>query len=71
MALDLDRPEADTMLLACTNWQTLPIIAPLEARLGKPVVTTTQASLHAILGALNVPATVSRLGRLFDVARKH
>ena len=45
----VDRPEADAVMLACGNWSTLPIIAPLERALGKPVLTTNQVSLwHAL-----------------------
>jgi maleate isomerase len=45
----LDRPEADAVMLACGNWNTFPIIAPLERDLGKPVLTTNQVSLwHAL-----------------------
>jgi maleate isomerase len=45
----LDRPEADAVMLACGNWNTFPIIAPLERELGKPVLTTNQVSLwHAL-----------------------
>lgn len=63
-AVAIDRPDADAVLLACTNWRTLPVIDALEVRLGKPVITTTQASLHGILRALGLPAMRAGYGRL-------
>ena len=50
----VDRPDADAVMLACGNWSTFGIIDALEQSLGKPVVTTNQVSLwHALkmLGA--------------------
>jgi maleate cis-trans isomerase len=64
MAVSLDRPDADAILLACTNWQTLPAIEKAEALLGKPVITTTQASLRAVLQAFGLP-TENGPGKLF------
>lgn len=48
----VDRADADAIVLACTNWVSMPAIAPLEAELGKPVISTTQASLWACLRRL-------------------
>lgn len=39
-------------MLACTNWQTMDALERLEAAVGKPVISTTQASVWA---ALRVP----------------
>jgi maleate cis-trans isomerase len=64
VACAIDRPDADAVLLACTNWRTLASIDTLEARLGKPVITTTQASVWHILRALGLPATLPGHGRL-------
>jgi maleate isomerase len=45
----VDRPDADAVMLACGNWRTLGIVDRLEAALGKPVLTTNQVSLWAVL----------------------
>ena len=63
----VDCAEADAVLLACTNWQSMAIIDRLEKKLGKPVVTTTQASLWAALRFLGRGAEVSGYGRLFSL----
>lgn len=61
---EIDVPEADAVLLACTNWRTLDAIDDAERSIGKPVITTTQASLWAMLNALGVPAATAGPGRL-------
>lgn len=45
---------ADALFISCTNLLTLEIIPALEATLGVPVVTSNQASLWALLQALDV-----------------
>ena len=35
LALELDEPAADAVVLACTNWKTMDAIESLEARLGE------------------------------------
>ena len=62
----VDSPEADAVLLACTNWQSMAIIHSLEQKLGKPVISTTQATVWAALRALGRGREVRGYGRLFD-----
>lgn len=57
--------EADAVLLACTNWQSMAIIDRLEKELGKPVISTTQASVWAAMRALGRGEEVTGYGRLF------
>ena len=40
LGLKADRPDADVLFLACGNWWTIPVIEALEAKVGKPVLTT-------------------------------
>lgn len=47
-------PEA--VVVSCTNLPTRPLIAPLEAELGIPVITANQATIWAALGAIGLPA---------------
>ena len=61
-----DRPDADALVLACTNWVSMAAIEPLEAELGKPVVSTTQASLWACLRRLGWTRPLTGAGRLLD-----
>ncbi|MGH3359605.1 MAG: maleate cis-trans isomerase family protein [Nocardioidaceae bacterium] len=48
-----DRPDADAIVVSCTNLPTYDLIAPLERELGKPIVTANQATMWAALRALD------------------
>ncbi len=50
-ALAVDRPQAEALLISCTDFATLPLIAGIEQELGKPVVTSNQATFWAALRA--------------------
>ncbi len=52
-----DRPAAQAVVLSCTNLPTYDLIAPLEAELGKPVVSANQATMWAALRAVGDRAT--------------
>jgi maleate isomerase len=58
------RPEADGYLLSCTNTRTIEAIDYLEQELGKPVLTSNQATLWACLKKLGISHCNAKLGRL-------
>ncbi|HEV8344271.1 MAG TPA: hypothetical protein VGR30_18110 [Candidatus Binatia bacterium] len=62
------RPDADGYLLSCTNTRMIEVIEELERRLGKPVITSNQATLWACLKKLRWTASPAGLGRLFGEA---
>ena len=64
MGMTVDRPDAQAVMLACGNWLTLGIVDRLEAALGKPVLTTNQVSLWAVLRLAGYHAPVFGWGRL-------
>jgi maleate isomerase len=64
MGQAVDRPDADAVMLACGNWRTLGIVDPLEAALRKPVLTTNQVSLWAVLRLAGYSAPLSGCGQL-------
>lgn len=47
-----DLPDAQAVVVSCTNLPTYDLIAPLEAELGKPVISANQATMWAALKAL-------------------
>src|SRR5215218_11230475 len=49
LAKKIDRPDAEAIVLACTNWKTMDEIERLEQELGKPVLSTTEVSIWAAL----------------------
>jgi maleate isomerase len=59
------RDEADGYLLSCTNTRMIEAIEAVEQKLGKPVVTSNQATLWACLKRLGIGESAARLGRLF------
>jgi len=60
----IDQPDADGIVLACTNWKTMGVIERLEQELGKPVISTTQVSVWAALRLLGEEQGVTGYGRL-------
>lgn len=63
LARRIDRPDADAIVLACTNWRTMDAIERIERDTGRPVVSTTQASVWAALRLIGAPG-VTGYGRL-------
>ena len=47
-----DRPDAQAIVISCTNLPTYDLIAPLEEELGKPVISANQATIWASLKRL-------------------
>lgn len=56
LAARADRPDADAIFLSCTTLETFDLIAGIEERLSKPVLTATQVTMWAALGAAGVNA---------------
>jgi maleate isomerase len=51
LAVAADHEDAQAVFISCTNLATYDVIAPLEAALGKPVITANQVSMWAALRA--------------------
>jgi maleate isomerase len=68
LAAEVDRAESQAVLIACSNFRTLEIIEPLEAKLGKPVVNSNLSSLWKMLRLLGDRRSLPRAGRLFREA---
>ena len=60
----VDRPDAQAVVLACTNWKTMDIIERLERDIGKPVLSTTQVSIWEALRRIGYHRPVPGWGRL-------
>ena len=68
LARDADVPEADAVFLSGTGLPTVGMIAVLERDLGKPVVTSVQASFWRALRLAGVGERVAGFGRLLAEA---
>ncbi|CUH13724.1 Maleate isomerase [Jannaschia seosinensis] len=64
-----DTAAAEAIFVSCTSTPALGLIAEIEARLGKPVITSNQASLWQMLDIAGVPMPKG-YGRLFDAKRE-
>ena len=65
LAAEVDRPESQAVLIACSNFRTLEFIEPLEQTLGKPVISSNLCSLWKMLRLIDDRRSLPRAGRLF------
>ena len=66
LAREVDSPQAECVLLACSGIRTAAIMEPLETDLGKPVVSAPAVSIWAALRMAGVQAKPSGRGILFS-----
>ncbi len=64
LGLRAAHPEAEAVVLSCTDMRSVETIARLEARLGLPVVTSNQALVFAARKALGLTAPLAGYGQL-------
>jgi len=64
----VDRPEVQAIFISCTDLRVLELVDVLEQELSKPVLTSNQVTLWAILEALGRRGTVRGYGRLLASA---
>ena len=67
LARIVDSPEAQGVLISCTNFRTLEIIEKLEMDLMKPVVTSVQATVWAALRKIGIGESISGWGKLLTL----
>lgn len=63
-ASSIDRPEAEALLICCTDFNTFDSIEPLESELGKPVVSSNSATLWHSLRNAQITDRIDGLGTL-------
>jgi maleate isomerase len=61
--------DAEALVISCTNFRTLEIIDRLEEKTGRPVITSTQASLWRLLALARVREPIAGSGRLLRERR--
>ena len=60
------RPEADALLISCTGWRAIEVAEELEDRIGKPVISATQATIWLLLRKLGIPRPIHGYGKLLE-----
>ncbi|MCA1444667.1 hypothetical protein I6F07_31755 [Ensifer sp. IC4062] len=63
----INSDDIEALFVPCTGLRTSTIIEPLEARIGKPVITAHQAMLWDALRLADYKVPITGLGRLFTV----
>ena len=58
--------DVDAFFLSCTNWRAMEVAEALESELGRPVVTSNQATIWATLRALGYGAPITGYGQLMS-----
>jgi maleate isomerase len=69
LALRADHPDAQALVLSCTDMRAVECVADVEARLGKPVITSNQAMLFQTLQTLGIAEPVPGFGQLLEMPR--
>lgn len=62
----IDRPDIEALMVPGGNFPTMDSIASWEQRFGKPVITTNQAALWAILKQMKIATPLAGRGRLLE-----
>jgi maleate cis-trans isomerase len=62
----IDRPEIEVLVVPGGNFPTMQHIAAWEQQFHKPVITTNQAALWAMLGVMQITTPLPGLGRLLE-----
>ena len=62
----IDRPEIEILVVPGGNFPTMSFVAAWEREFGKPVITTNQAALWAMLGIMKVSDNIGGLGQLLE-----
>jgi maleate isomerase len=63
----IDTPQTEALFVSCTALPAVAAIAEIEARTGKPVVTSNQASSWAMMRLAGIDHKPQGYGRLFDL----
>ena len=66
LGLKADHPDADAIVLSCTEMRSVETLDRLEQKLGKPVVSSNQAMMFEALGALNITEPITGFGSLLE-----
>lgn len=66
LACRADHHDAQAIVLSCTDMRSVEAVERIEAALDKPVVTSNQAMMFALMQALGLPRHEGVPGRLFE-----
>lgn len=64
LAKEVYNPKCDGIFISCTNFRTIEIIEKLELDIGKPVISSNQATFWAALKRLKIKDKIENYGSL-------
>lgn len=65
-ACAVDHPGSEALFISCTGLPVVPVIHEIEQRLGKPVVTSNQATAWALMQFSGIDQAPKSYGQLFE-----
>lgn len=65
LAIDVNTNDSDCIFISCTNLRSIEIIEKLEKDLGKPVISSSQATLVMALKEIGIKERIEGYGTLF------
>ncbi len=66
-AVEADHPSAEALFISCTALPALEVLAEIESRIGKPVVSSNQACLWQLSGYAGRAVASTGYGRLLEL----
>ena len=67
LACEADSKNCEAIVLPCTDIKAVEVINIIEDKIGKPVITSNQAMIFALLKSLNLKPDNSFPGKIFDL----
>ena len=64
LGMRADTPDAQVLVLSCTDMRCVETLDALEERLGKPVICSNQAMMFQVMRLLDMPDKLDGFGRL-------
>lgn len=68
LGLAADHPEAEALVLSCTDMRSVEVIARLEQAVGKPVISSNQAMMYQAMRFSGIEEALPGYGRLLERA---
>jgi maleate cis-trans isomerase len=59
-------PDADALFCSCTAWRVMEVVDELEKRIGKPVITSNQATIWMTYRKAGITEPVKGFGKLLE-----
>ena len=69
LGLKANHPEAEALVLSCTDMRSVETLSRLEAAVGKPVISSNQAMLFEALQVLSIGDPIVGFGELLERSR--